>query len=241
MRPWASKVGRRAFVLLMLAGSALITAGSLAYFDPDTLPPFVIEKLPLRFEALWLAALKLHVVCAALSLPLCVALVTRTLQRRPAWHRWLGRIAGVIVVAGLVPSGVVLSCAAKGGVPVTIGFLVSAAIVLAAMVYGVLAARRGDVRHHGYCMRHVVGQMSVAVSSRALIVALDMAGIDPDKAYVVALWGPVLATILLVELISRPLSFHPFSSFTRIFQHVSSSTALVHARAFARAFARVGR
>lgn len=241
MRPWVSTAGRRAFVLLMLAGSALITAGSLAYFDPETLPPFVIEKLPLRFEALWMASLKLHVVCAALSLPVCVALITRTLQRRPAWHRWLGRVAGVIVLAGLVPSGIVLSFQAKGGTSVTVGFLVSAAIVLVAMVYGVLAARRGELKSHGYCMRHVVGQMSVAVSSRALIVALDMAGVDPDKAYVVSLWGPVLFTILLVELISRPFSFNPLSSFTRIFSHVSSSPRLVHARAFARAFARVGR
>jgi hypothetical protein len=241
MRPWAAKVGRRAFVLLMLAGSLLITAGSLAYFDPETLPPFVIEKLPLRFEALWMLSLKVHVVCAALSLPLCVALITRTLQRRPAWHRWLGRAAGAIVLAGLVPSGIVLSFQAKGGTSVTVGFLVSAAIVLVAMVYGVMAARRGELRRHGYCMRHVVGQMSVAVSSRALIVALDMAGVDPDKAYVIALWGPVLGTILLVELISRPFSFNSFSPFTRIKAHVSSSPRLVHARAFARAFARVGR
>src|SRR3954463_3173756 len=47
---------RRSFLLVMLLGSALITASSVAYFDFDTLPPFVIEKLPVRFEALWLGS-----------------------------------------------------------------------------------------------------------------------------------------------------------------------------------------
>ena len=38
--------------VLMLGGSTLITAASFAYFDFETVPPFVIEKLPVRFEAL---------------------------------------------------------------------------------------------------------------------------------------------------------------------------------------------
>jgi len=189
-----SHLPRRLFLLVMLVGAAFITASSLAYFDLETLPPFVVEKLPVRFESLWLASLRIHVATALLSFPLCLALMTRSLQRRLAWHRGLGRVTGGLVLFALVPSGVVLAFDAKGGVGVTAGFLLSAAIVAWFMVRGVAAARRRDVAAHRRAMRHVVAQMSVAVTSRALLVLLDAGGLDPDVAYVVALWGPVLAS-----------------------------------------------
>jgi uncharacterized membrane protein len=189
----------------MFAGAALITASSLAYFDFSTLPPFAVEKLPLRFEALWLASLRVHVAAALTSLPMCLALMTRPLQRRTLWHRRIGRVAGILVLFALVPSGIVLSFDAKGGRVVTAGFLLSAAIVAWFMVRGVQAARRRDVVAHGRAMRHVVAQMSVAVTSRAMLIGFDAAGIDPDVAYVIALWGPVLLSAGVAELVSlRP-------------------------------------
>src|ERR1700722_4781237 len=167
---FSSRLPRRMFLVAMLAGSALITAYSLAYFDFDTVPPFVIERLPERFASIWLAALRVHVAAALPSLPLCLALTTRRLQRRPAWHRALGRVAGGLLLFALVPSGVVLAFHAKGGPAVTAGFLVSAAIVASATVRGVLAARRRDIASHRCAMQHVVAQMSVAVTSRALLL-----------------------------------------------------------------------
>jgi uncharacterized membrane protein YozB (DUF420 family) len=226
----------------MLAGSAVISAASLAYFDPETLPPFVIEKLPVRFEALWLASLEVHVASAALSFPLCLALMTRSLQRRPLLHRWLGRLTATCVLLAMVPSGIVLAFDAKGGAVVAAGFLLSGAIVAASMVYGVLAARRRDLLSHARAMRHVVAQMSVAVSSRALIFALDAAGSDPELVYVVALWGPLLASALVAELISRrPLSFNPFPTLQRISHDISSLVSLARVRSFARPLVRPGR
>ena len=191
-----------AFLVAMFAGSALITANSLVYFDFDAVAPFVIERLPERFASLWLAALRVHVAAALVSLPLCLALTFRWLQRRPAWHRWIGRGAGVIVLFALVPSGVVLALHAKGGPSVTLGFLSSAAIVGIAVVHGVHAARRRDLRGHQRAMRHVVAQMSVAVTSRALLRGFDALGVDPDLAYVVALWAPVLVGAAVVEVAS---------------------------------------
>lgn len=203
MRRMLAQWGSRAFSIAMLLGSALITLMSLPYFDFETLPPFVIEKLPLRFEALWLASLRIHVAAAALSFPLCLALMTRTSQRRPRFHRYLGRVTGVLVLFALVPSGTVLAFDAKGGPIVSAGFLLSAAIVAAAMVIGVRAARRRELTLHARAMRHVLGQMSVAVISRAMIVASDALGVDPALAYVVALWLPVLASVAVVEWLSR--------------------------------------
>ena len=58
-------------------------------------------------------------------------------------------------------------------------------------------------------MRHIVGQMSVAVASRALIVALDALGVDPDVAYLWSLWVPVLASAAVVEWLYRRPSVWP--------------------------------
>ena len=238
--PWA----KRAFLAWMLLGSALISLMSLPYFDFETLPPFVIEKLPLRFEALWLAALRIHVAAAALSFPLCLLLMTRALQRRAAWHRWLGRVSGMLVLCALVPSGCVLAFDAKGGRVVTIGFLLSGVIVASAMIVGVRAARRRDLLLHARAMRHVVGQMSVAVVSRAMIVGLDAVGVDPDVAYVVALWVPVLASAAVVEILFlRPhaWSVNRVEIVERIAREISALALLVRVRALFRAVVRDSR
>jgi len=239
-----AELPRRFFLVAMLAGSALITASSLAYFDFETLPPFVIEKLPVRFESLWLASLRIHVASALLAFPLCLLLTTRALQRRPAWHRWLGRITGAVVLFALVPSGVALAFDAKGGSVVTSGFLLSAAIVAWCTVSGVQAARRRDFVSHRRAMRHVVGQMSVAVTSRAMIVGLDRAGVDPGFSYVIALWAPVLVSAAIAELISSRSVFtipNPIQFVRRIRREVSPLALLGRVRSIVRPIARVSR
>jgi hypothetical protein len=235
---------QRFFWAAMWVGSALITASSIAYFDFATLPPFVIEKLPVRFEALWLASLRVHVASASLAFPLCLLLMTRWLQRRPAWHRWVGRFAGAVVLVALVPSGIVLAFDAKGGKLVTAGFLVSAAIVAWCTIRGVTAARRRDLVSHRRAMRHVVGQMSVAVVSRAMIVGFDLMGLDPDIAYVVALWGPVLAAVAVVELVSLERTFSLSKSIKHVggmFREASPLAVRLRTRSVVDSVARAGR
>jgi hypothetical protein len=227
----------------MLAGSAWITMSSLSYFDFETLAPFVIEKLPLRFEALWLFSLRVHVASAALAFPLCLALSTHFSQRHRSVHRWLGRVAGAVVLFVLVPSGAVLAFDAKGGGFVTLGFLLSGSIVGWGVVSGVTSARRRDMIAHQRAMRHVLAQMSVAVTSRAMIVGLDAAGVAPELAYVVALWVPVVASAAAVELFTlRHSAFAP--PLLQRLQRIRRETAqpvLVRARAVARPLPRLGR
>lgn len=228
----------------MLAGCALIAAASLVYFDAETVPPFVIEKLPVRFETLWLVSLRLHVASALASFPLCLLLATRTLQRRLTLHRWLGRTTGVLVLLALVPSGVVLSFDAKGGPAVTAGFLLSAAIVAGCMVLGILAARRRQLVAHRRAMRHVVAQMSVAVTSRAMLMALDARGVDPDIAYVVALWLPVLGSAAVAQVLSlrAPWVWRSWSTIReRVRRVVISPFASVRPRGVVSSVPRLGR
>ncbi len=179
------------FLGAMTLGAAFIIASSVAYFDLQELPPFAIEKLPVRFSTLWLASLRVHVTAALVSLPLCILLMTRLVQRQRTLHRWLGRTAAIIVFA-LAPSGAVLAFDAKGGAFVTAGFLLSDALMGFFIVKGIAAARRRDVVTHRRAMGHVFAQMSVAVTSRAMLMALDVAGVSPELAYVLALWLPVV-------------------------------------------------
>jgi hypothetical protein len=180
-------------------GALVIGWASRVYFASDELAPFVIEKLPLPHEDLWLSALKTHVVAASFALPACLLLSLKGMLRFPRTHRWLGRWTGVIILGALVPSGLYLSLFAKGGAPATVGFALSGLIVAVAMVSGVGRARAKDYVGHRRCMLHVLAQLSVAVTSRTLLTALDWAGIDPDRAYLFALWAPVLASAVFVE------------------------------------------
>jgi len=202
MRRFLIQLPRRSFLLVMLLGSALIVWASLPYFDFDRRPFFMIEKMPLEFEKLWLASLRVHVATAIVTFPLCLVSMMRFVQRRAALHRWLGRFTGYAILALVVPSGVVLAFDAKGGAFVTLGFLLTGAIVAVAMVLGVAAARRRDFVAHRRAMNHAVAQMSVAVTSRAMIGGLDRLGFEPELAYAVALWVPVLGSALIAELVS---------------------------------------
>ena len=205
----ARRIGRLLGSVWMLGlglGALIIGWASRVYFASDELAPFVIEKLPLPHEELWLAALKVHVVAASFALPACLLLSWKRMLRLPRTHRWLGRGTGAVVLAALVPSGLYLSPFAKGGAPATIGFALSGLIVALAMVWGIRHARAKDYVGHRRCMLHVLAQLSVAVTSRTLLPLLDAAGIDPDPAYLFALWAPVLAGVGFVELciVGRP-------------------------------------
>jgi uncharacterized membrane protein len=197
------KIARLVVLVLLALGSAAITTSSLVYFGED-LAPFVIEKLPLPVEELWMQALKLHVVAAAFSLPACLLLTSKTVMRRGRrLHRWLGRVTGVVVLFALVPSGFYLSLFAKAGLFSTLGFMLSGVIVAVAMVKGVMTARAGRFLEHRRWVMHVLAQLSVAVTSRAMLFAFDAAAVEENLAYLISLWLPVVGSWTFVELLWR--------------------------------------
>lgn len=202
VRSWLLTPLRVLVLVALAAGSAAITAASLAYFGED-LAPFVVEKLPLPLEDVWMLALRIHVVAAAVCLPGCILLSLGIVIRRPRLHRWLGRVTGAAVLLALVPSGLYLSLFAKGGLPSTVGFMLSGAIVAIAMVQGVRTAWARRFVEHRRCVLHVLAQLSVAVTSRAMLVAFDAAAVDETLAYLVSLWVPVVGSFALVELLCR--------------------------------------
>lgn len=219
----------RPMVILVLAlGSLAITASSFAYFDADEYAPFVLEKLelPLPNEERYVLALQTHVIAAAFALPACLLLVWRTLMRRaPRVHRWLGRVTGLVVLLALAPSGFYLSLYAKAGLLSTLGFMLSGAIIVVAMVLGVRAARAGRYAAHRRFVLHVLAQMAVAVVSRGMLFVADAAALDHDTAYLVSLWLPVLGCAAIVEWLAGPrhLFWRNHASLSRRRSHHRSS------------------
>ena len=196
------------FVVAMLAGWWVIAEGSLSYFEEGLSHPFLQEKEGLVHEELYLVALQAHVVSAVWSLPACLLLASRrVLRAMPRVHRWVGRITALVVLFGLVPSGAWLSLEAKGGPLGTLGFLLSGGIVALSIVRGVQAAMARDFLAHRRWTLHVVAQLSVAVSSRAILIAFDALGVDETVGYLVALWVPVIASAVLAHWIATPASW----------------------------------
>ena len=209
--PRSLPIVRFVSLALLLLGSVAITSASVSYFVEE-MPAFLLEKLPLPKQDLWLLALRAHVAAAALALPGCVLLTSTLLLRRaPRVHRWLGRIVGAAVLLALAPSGFYLSLWAKGGLLSTLGFIASGLIVVYGMVQGIRAAwARQFVQHRRYVL-HVLAQLSVAVTSRALLVLLAACNVAETPAYLIALWGPVIGSALLVELFVSPRRTHETS------------------------------
>jgi hypothetical protein len=194
----------RTFFFVIWAGAALIAWTSRAYFFGDELHPFILERLPVPHEGLWLFALHVHVAAALLSLPACLLLASRGFLRRfPRAHRYLGRSAGLVILGGLLPSGGWLALTARGGWPSTLGFWLSGAIVAVAAVLGIRSARRRRFAAHRRCALHVVAQMSVAVTSRALLLLMSHGAMNADAQYVAALWVPVAASAGAAWLVGR--------------------------------------
>lgn len=194
--------------LSLWLGSFAITLSSIVYFNTHELAPFVIEKLPLPALDGYVWALRIHVLAAALALPGCILLSSkRLLKRWPSFHRWGGRWIGIIVLVALVPSGFYLSFFARGGWGATVGFILSGIIVLVAMVQGVRSARAKQYDRHRRYVLHVLGQLSVAVSSRAMLYMLESTSLDQNLSYILSLWIPVLATFGLVEYFVSPTRF----------------------------------
>ncbi|MDH5672775.1 MAG: DUF2306 domain-containing protein [Myxococcales bacterium] len=195
------------FYLLMAAGVSLMLAASLSYVELGDEHPFFLEKLPLANPQLWLTALYVHVPSSLFALPATLWLSSPRLGTRfPRLHRYLGRFTALLVLFASVPSGCYLALFAQGGAITTLGFWLTGAIAATAMVMAVRAARTGEFKAHRHYSRHVAAQLSVAVFSRFALVAAEYAEIYDSWVYVAALWVPVVACALFVELTTGRIS-----------------------------------
>lgn len=197
-------------VLILALGSLTITYASTLYFLPQQRPEFLIEKLPLSHEALYLWVLRVHVLAAAIALPGCLILISSSILKRwPRFHRWCGRLVGLDVLGAMAPTGFYLAFFARGGIGATLGFLLTGGITVGAMLQSIRWARARQFAKHRLYAFHVLGQLSVAVSSRAMLFVLESFNLNPDLAYLLSLWIPVVGTFALVQTLGGPTPTQP--------------------------------
>jgi hypothetical protein len=202
------------FLATMVAGVVGIAAAVGDYVVEGLRHPFIVDKGALPHRQLWLVGLGVHVVAALVAFPGCLLLLSRRLLRAaPGAHRWIGRVVGAVVLLALVPTGLGLALTARGGTAGTAGFVVTGLITFAAMVQAIVTARRRDIVGHRRAIAQVVAQLSVAVTSRALLVGVGLVAdtdtavgaalvaLDPDLVYDLALWIPVVGSAVVAAIV----------------------------------------
>ena len=190
------------FVALVVLSIAVSTYAVLTYgfFSPSAvLPP----EMRATFDAhRW--GLASHVFAAAIALALGpFQLSARLRARRPAVHRWMGRLylcVGVLIggVAGLF-----MAVHAYGGWAARIGF---GSVALAWLYTGYRAygrIRAGDVVAHRRWMVRNFSLTFAAVTLRLWLPVLIVAGFAFETAYPIVAWLSWIPNLLVAELVVR--------------------------------------
>lgn len=164
------------------------------------------------FQA-WPLAIYAHVFGSALALALGpFQFASRLRARRPALHRWMGRLyLGVGVLVGGT-AGLFMAQHAFGGTPARLGFGFLALAWLATGVLAFRAIRAGDVAAHRRWMVRNFALTFAAVTLRLYLQASIVAGIAFDTAYPVIAWMCWVPNLLLAEWLfnrTRPPGMAP--------------------------------
>ena len=118
--------------------------------------------------------------------------------RRPALHRWLGRLYVAAIVAG-GSAGLVLAFFSQGGAVAHAGFGLLAAAWLLTTTAAYLRIRRGDVAAHRQWMIRSFALTLAAVTLRIYLPASQAAGISFEAAYPVIAWACWLPNLVVAE------------------------------------------
>lgn len=155
----------------------------------------VDEKLPGIF--------KLHMLASGAALVLIPAVIA--LRRRRAWHRPLGRLTALFVIAGALTSFPV-AYESTSVLPARIGFAAQGLVWLALIVEGVRAIRRKEYSRHATLMLAMAAVASGAVWVRLTTAAVTSWNLPFDPIYACATWlGWLIPLALVVALAPAPL------------------------------------
>jgi uncharacterized membrane protein len=179
---------RLAWVALFLLCLAVSAYSAVAY---GIIP---LASLPLHpdLKASFAAnawGLRLHIFASIAALALGpLQFSTRLRARRPALHRWTGRIYLGIGVAVGGASGLYMAQHAFGGLVPRVGFTLLALAWLYTGLKGYLAIRRRDVASHREWMLRNFALTLAAVTLRIYLPASMASGFAFEASYPVIAW-----------------------------------------------------
>ena len=192
---------KRATWLVVISGSALLIASSLPYLLPGIRHPFLLERMALSLDAVWLVTLKVHVACGLVCLPAGIVLLARRARERwPRLHRILGRGYASIILFVMAPTGVYLAPYSKYGWASGSGFVLSAVIMVMTTIDAIRAARRGDEQRHRAAAVHSYAQVVSAISFRVYHLTFQLLELPYETTYIASVWLSVVGNAVLAEL-----------------------------------------
>ena len=141
-----------------------------------------------------------HVLGAPLALALApLQLWSGFSMRRPALHRWSGRLyAAAVLIAGL--AGLTLAPIATASGFARAGFIVLALVWIGTTTLGIVAALQGNLARHRWWMQRSLALTFSAVTLRLMMAPLMAAGWSVAQTYDITAWGCWLLNLTVLEL-----------------------------------------
>lgn len=204
---------RPSFVLatVTLLASLLVikTVIAVVWNYPDYLPPdFHSDFLYGRqgyFFGSYQWAFYAHIVSGPIALLLGLALVDeRRMRRRPALHRRLGRLEGLLVLAVVAPSGLWMARYAEAGTVAGVGFAALAVATAGCAAMGWRTAIQRRFAQHRQWMWRMYLLLCSAVVIRVMGGVATIAGVEAAWFNRAIAWACWLVPLAAYEWWSRP-------------------------------------
>ena len=186
---------------VLIALSLAIVAYAVAAYTFFPLGAAVHPDMRATFEAHDRLAIYTHVFLSALALSLGpFQFMTGLRTKRPALHRWSGRVYVIAVLIGGL-SGLFVAFNAFGGLVARVGFSCLAIGWLFTGARAYLAIRAGDIATHRAWMVRNFALTFAAVTLRFWLPGLVVVGFPMAVAYPIIGWLCWVPNLVVAELI----------------------------------------
>ena len=187
------------WIAVTLVISWLTLVNVVSYFRTGPTQVFLIEKGDLRWLPLWSTAFYFHIASSSVCLALGPLLMIPRLVRYRKLHAIMGYAYLNAVLWVSVPSGLVLSVYAKGGLPSTLGFALTGGLWWAATWLGYRAIRQRNMKSHVCWM---IRSYALALSAVAFRVVQQLVAFTPCPNmtnYIFSIWLSLLISLWISE------------------------------------------
>ena len=190
--------------VLILRVLATILANYPDYFPPNFESLF-LQGREATFRGAYRVAFYVHIFTGPVVLFNGLILLSESVRHRyRGWHRWLGRIQVVVLLAFVLPSSVVMSRHAFGGPAAGASFLLLSVATASCAIMGVVHARRRRFDRHRRWMLRCYVLICSAVALRLISGAAGLVGASrPEQAYIIAAWSSWLLPLAAYEIMDR--------------------------------------
>lgn len=186
-------------LILKVVAGVVLTSG-------DYMPPrFESGFLNGRDSYFWNGyhlAFYTHVISGPCSLLLGLVLLSESFRRRfLSWHRRLGRVQVVCVLAAVLPSGLWMAFHADGGAVAGVGFGTLAIVTVFCVLLGWRSAVDRRLAEHRLWMVRVYVLLCSAVVLRLTSGLATVTQVEGDWIYPMAAWTSWLVPLAFLEIL----------------------------------------